>query len=269
MLTCRPPRFFDTGHIRKRGLTFVQMGEPVSQHQPMFNVPRVVLAVAALLVGVHVVLILLPAAWENWLTLTLAFIPARYAGFAEALPGGPIAAATSFLTHTLVHGDLAHLMFNAAWFVVFGGAVAMRIGAIRFLLFFAFCAVAGALTFLILNPGLMAPVVGASGAISGLMGGTMRFLFSALDHGGLWMLREAPQRVPLMSISQLLNDRRVLAVSGIFILMNVLAMFGFGGVAAGGVAWEAHLGGYFAGLLAFGFFEPKPKVRSLDKQVLH
>jgi len=51
--------------------------------------------------------------------------------------------------------------------------------------------------------------------------------------------------------------------------MNLLAMFGFGGVVAGGIAWEAHLGGYFAGLFAFGFFEPKPKVRSLDKRVLH
>ncbi len=51
--------------------------------------------------------------------------------------------------------------------------------------------------------------------------------------------------------------------------MNVLAMFGFGGVAAGGVAWEAHLGGYFAGLFAFGFFEPEQKVHSLDKQALH
>jgi len=241
----------------------------VSQHQPMFNVPKVVLAIGALLVGVHLVLFVLPEVWREWLTVALAFIPARYAGFAGALPGGPIAAATSFLTHTLVHGDLAHLMFNAAWLVVFGGAVAMRIGAIRFLLFFAFCAAAGALTFLILNPGLMAPVVGASGAISGLMGGTMRFLFNAIDRGGLWMLRGAPQKVPLMSISQMLNDRRVLAVSGIFILMNILAVFGIGGVAAGGIAWEAHLGGYFAGLLAFGFFEPKPKVHSLDKQVLH
>jgi len=241
----------------------------VSQHEPMFNVPSVVVALAALLVGVHVVSQLLPTEWETWLTLTLAFIPARYAGFAEALPGGPIASVTSFLTHTLVHGDFLHLIFNAAWLGVFGGAVAIRIGAIRFVLFFAFCAVAGALTFLILNPGLMVPVVGASGAIAGLMGGTMRFLFSALDHGGLWLLREAPQRVPLMSISQMLNDRRVWAVSGIFILMNVLAMFGMGGLMAGGIAWEAHLGGYFAGLFAFGFFEPKPKVRSLDKQFLH
>lgn len=241
----------------------------MSRHPPMFNVPNVVVAVAALLVGVHVLSILLPTAWENWLTLSMAFIPARYSGFSEMLPGGPTASVTSFLTHTLVHGDITHLMFNAAWLVVFGGAVAIRIGANRFLLFFAFCAVAGALTFLILNPGLMAPVVGASGAISGLMGGTMRFLFSAIDHGGIWMLREAPQSVPLMSISQMLNDRRVLAVSGIFILMNVLAMFGFSGVMAGGVAWEAHLGGYFAGLFAFGFFEPKPKIHSPDNQVLH
>jgi membrane associated rhomboid family serine protease len=51
-------------------------------------------------------------------------------------------------------------------------------------------------------------------------------------------------------------DRRVLAVSGAFVVANILAVYGMGGVSAGGIAWEAHLGGYFAGLLSFGLFEP-------------
>ncbi len=56
------------------------------------------------------------------------------------LPGGDVAAVTSFLTHAFVHGDWVHLGLNAAWLVAFGGAVANRIGTVRFLLFFAFCA---------------------------------------------------------------------------------------------------------------------------------
>jgi membrane associated rhomboid family serine protease len=128
---------------------------------------------------------------------------------------------------------------------------------VRFLALSAFCAVAGAATFLAFNVGLLVPMVGASGAISGLMGATMRFLFTATDGGGLRALREDPENVPLMPLSRALTDRRVLVVTGAFILANILAVLGLGGVSAGGIAWEAHMGGYFAGLLAFGIFDNK------------
>jgi membrane associated rhomboid family serine protease len=225
----------------------------------MFNVPGSVLAVLGLLVGVHVLRSALPEVWDSWVTMALAFIPGRYDGYAEEIPGGLIASVTSFLTYAVVHGDLIHLTVNSAWLLAFGAAVAGRIGAVRFLLFSAFCAIAGALAFLILNPGLMAPMVGASGAVSGLMGGTMRFLFSALDGGGLRGLREDPQRVPLMPLGQALADRRVLLVTGAFLVANFLAAIGLGSIVVGGIAWEAHLGGYFAGLLSFGFFERTPR----------
>lgn len=237
----------------------------MSQHEPMFNVPRGVLVVIGLMAALHVLLSLLPTDWESRLMLALAFIPARYSGYAQAIPGGEIAGVTSFVTYALVHGDLFHLAINAAWLIAFGGAVENRIGTMRFLLFSAFCAVAGAMTFLAYNPGLMAPMVGASGAVSGLMGGTMRFLFGAIDRGGFRLLRESPREVPLMPLGQAIRDRRVLLVTGAFLLANLLAAFGLGGVSAGGIAWEAHVGGYFAGLLSFGFFEPSPRFRSPDR----
>jgi membrane associated rhomboid family serine protease len=229
----------------------------VSREEPIFNVPGSVLAVLAVLVAVHALLAVLPNDWSTWLLLALAFIPARYAGYAGALPGGDLTAVTSFLSYALVHGSLLHLGFNSAWLVAFGGAVAKRVGAARFLALSAFCAVAGAATFLAFNVGLLVPMVGASGAISGLMGATMRFLFTATDGGGLRALREDPKNVPLMPLLPALTDRRVLVVTGAFILANILAVLGLGGVSAGGIAWEAHMGGYFAGLLAFGVFDNK------------
>jgi len=229
----------------------------VSRDEPMFNVPGSVLAVLALLVAEHALLANLPNEWSTWLLLALAFIPARYSGYASALPGGDLAAVTSFLSYAVVHGSILHLGFNSAWLVAFGGAVAKRVGAAQFLLFSAFCAVAGAATFLALNINLMMPMVGASGAISGLMGGTMRFLFSATDGGGLRALREDPESVPLMPLARSVTDPRVLVVTGTFILANILAVLGLGGVSTGGIAWEAHMGGYFAGLLAFGIFDRK------------
>lgn len=241
----------------------------MNRHEPMFNVPGSVLAVLALMTAVHVLRLGLSEDWDTWVTLSLAFIPARYSGFADQLPGGSIAEVTSFLTHTLVHGDWVHLGLNAAWLVAFGGAVANRVGTVRFLLLFAFCAICGAATFLAFNPGLMAPMVGASGAISGLMGATMRFLFTAIDSGGLTALREEPRSVPLMPLATALTDRRVVLVTVVFLAANVLAVLGIGSVGLSGIAWEAHIGGYFAGLLFFGFFDAPQTDDSSGRTILH
>jgi len=240
----------------------------VERHEPMFNVPGSVVAVLGVLLGVHVLLSSLPEAWNTWLTLALAFIPARYSGDVVGIPGGSITDLTSFLTYALVHGSLFHLAINAAWMLAFGGAVANRIGGARFVVFSAVCAVAGAFAFLFFNFGLWAPMVGASGAVSGLMGGTMRFLFSALDTEGVRGLRESPRLVPLMPLGQALSDQRVLLVTGAFILANFLGVLGLGGVSAGGIAWEAHLGGYCAGFLLFGFLEPPPTAHSPDGSMM-
>ena len=231
----------------------------MSRHEPMFNVPGSVLAVLGAMVAVHLVRLGLSQDWDMWLTLALAFIPARYSGFAAELRGGDVAAVTSFLTHTLVHGDWLHLGLNAAWLVAFGGAIANRVGTVRFLALFALCAAVGAATFLIFNQGQMVPMVGASGAISGLMGATMRFLFTAVDGRGLAALREDPRSAPLMPLATALTDQRVVLVTIVFLLANILAVFGLGSVGTSGIAWEAHIGGYFAGLLTFGFFDaPQP-----------
>jgi membrane associated rhomboid family serine protease len=231
----------------------------VSRHEPMFNVPGSVLAVLGVLVGVHLLLAAMPETWATWWTVALAFIPARYDGYASSIPGGYVAEATSFLTYAAVHGSLFHLAINSAWLLAFGGVVAARTGPLRFFLFFVACAIGGAVAFLVLNPGLVAPMVGASGAVSGLMGATMRFLFTAIDTDGLRALREAPERVPLMPLGRALVDRRVLLVTGAFLFANLLAVMGLGGVTAGGIAWQAHLGGYFTGFLCFGFFERAPR----------
>lgn len=241
----------------------------MSRHEPMFNVQGSVLAVLGLMVAVHLVRLGLSADWDTWLTLALAFIPARYSGFADVLPGGSVASVTSFITHTLVHGDFVHLGLNAAWLVAFGGAVANRVGSVRFLLFFAFCAIAGAATFLVFHPGQMVPMVGASGAISGMMGATMRFLFTAVDGRGLAALREDPRSAPLMPLGTALTDKRVILVTAVFLVANILAVLGLGSVSESGIAWEAHIGGYFAGLLTFGFFDAAQTENSSDRANLH
>ncbi len=108
----------------------------MTHREPIFNVPGVLLWLLASFFVVHLVRWLLPDEQNAWLTAVLAFIPARVSGMAADLPGGRLAAVTSFVTHEFVHGDLAHLIINSAWLLAFGTPVARRTDALRFLAFF-------------------------------------------------------------------------------------------------------------------------------------
>jgi len=234
-----------------------------SARVPMFNLPTSILATVVLLVAVHVIRSLLPPEESLAVLLTLAFIPARYLASAPLLPGGTIADFTSFVTYMLVHANYVHLLVNLIWMLAFGSAIAKRLGGRGFFGFSIFCGVAAAATHLALHFGEMIPVVGASGAISGQMAGAIRFLFGPRSpaSGG----RIDVQNQPLTPIWQTLKDGRILLFLAIWAGINL--MFGLGYVNIDGagedIAWEAHLGGFAAGLLSFDFFDkmyarPKP-----------
>jgi len=231
------------------------------EREPIFNVPASVLVLLALLALVHAGLSLLPATQMTWTMLALAFIPARCTGLMADLPGGSIAAATSFLTYQVVHADLTHLLVNSAWLLAFGSAVAMRFGGARFVVFTALCGIAGAVAFLFLRWGEAVPVVGASGAVSGLMAASLRFLFGAVEHdrsdrGG------APQLMPL---ARTLVSRRILTIVAVWMVVNfIMAAATPATETSGGIAWQVHLGGFLFGLLACGAFErPNPAPQSV------
>jgi membrane associated rhomboid family serine protease len=231
----------------------------LSQRQPIFNVPGIVLALLAMFCAVHILLwVVLPTSEGEWLMLALAFIPARMGAMAGELPGGQTATYTSFVTHQFVHGNLAHLAINSAWLLAFGSPIARRTDALRFLAFFLICGIAGALLYLAVNGTDQVVVVGASGAISGLMGAALRFIFRGGALRGPAAI-DGMRRVPLMTLAEALQDRRMLAIVVGWTVLNVLLAQGAGAfVEAAGVAWEAHLGGFYAGLLLYGFFDRPP-----------
>ena len=227
----------------------------MAAREPIFNVPRSVTGVGALLIVVQIVRGLLPDELDLTLLLALAFIPARYSGAALELPGGYLTAVTSFVTYMVVHAGWVHLLVNLAWMLAFGSAVARRMGDGRFLVFSVLCGIAGALTHLVFHYGDMAPVVGASAAISGQMAGALRFIFSAKPQPG----EGAPDFIaaPRLSLSATLTDKRMIAFLVFWIALN--AFFGLSAVKIGGeqggIAWEAHIGGFLCGLLLFGAFD--------------
>jgi membrane associated rhomboid family serine protease len=236
----------------------------VQAKEPIFNVPGAVLAFIFVMAAAHIGRQLLPTQSNAEFLLTMAFIPTRYSGFAAEIPGGEIAKFTSFFTHIFIHADLTHLIVNSVWFLAFGSVVCRRLGAVRFLAFAICGGMAGAAAFLLVHPGLGATVIGASGAVATLMGGVMRFLFSAIDSGQGYLLRDDPASIPRMSLAKALTDRRIVLATAVFVVVNLLAIFGFGKFGeVGAIAWEAHLGGYFFGLFAFAIFDTALRKPSL------
>ncbi|MGD9868910.1 MAG: rhomboid family intramembrane serine protease [Hyphomicrobiales bacterium] len=224
--------------------------------QAMFNVPGAVIASLALMGAVHLLRSVLPSEQEEVLTLALAFIPGRYTGAAETLPGGELASITSFITYMFVHGDLTHLLVNGMWMLAFGSAIAKRVGGLRFLVFSAVCGIAGVLLHLVLHWGEMVPVVGASAAISGQMAGAVRFLFASPR--GFSSSPDLIRMVPLAGIGATLTNPRMILFLIVWAAINLV--FGLGYLqfddSGATIAWEAHIGGFAAGLLLLGIFDP-------------
>ena len=106
----------------------------------------------------------------------------------------------------------------------------------------------------------LAPVIGASASVSGCMGAALRFMFQP-DVPIVAALDATPSRSPsLQPLRFVLADRRALIFIAAWFATNLL--FGLGSVRMGigsePIAWQAHIGGFLAGLLLFGLFDPPP-----------
>jgi membrane associated rhomboid family serine protease len=231
--------------------------------EPIFNVPPVVTALVAVLGIIELAREwLLSQQTQVELLAWFAFIPARYEAVAIAerlYPGGLAADVWTFLSYALLHGSAMHYGLNAVWLLSFGTPVARRFGVPRFLAFLAVTAAAGAAAHLVTHIGDGAPMVGASAAISGCMAGAIRFVFQ--HEGPLGLLGRGSHesyRVAAAPLSRALRDRRIVGFVVVWFGLNLL--FGVGSVSILGegetVAWQAHVGGFVAGLFGFAVFDP-------------
>lgn len=233
------------------------------RREPAFNLPGVVLALGGVMVAVHVLrtMILSPQQGQEML-LYFAFWPIRYEPgllFSGQAPGGVAADIWTFVTYGFLHGGTAHIVFNLLWMAIFGSAVARRFGPSRFLLLSLLCTVAGAFTHLLTHAGETAPMIGASAAISGHMAASLRFVFQF--GGPLGVIRNqhpSAYFVPAVSLRDSFSNRQVLSFMAVWFGVNIV--FGLISIPLGGegssIAWEAHIGGFIAGLLLFPLLDP-------------
>jgi membrane associated rhomboid family serine protease len=234
-----------------------------SASEPMFNVPPALAVTIAVLASVQAIRdFILPESADLAVLTWFAFIPARFDPtplLHGAYPGGVAADVWTFVSYALLHGNWLHLGLNAVWLLAFGTPVARRFGATRFLGFFALAAAAGAVAHLVTHAGDPAPMVGASAAISGFMAAAIRFVFQPGGPLHAWRAPDgASHLVPAAPLVAAVRDPRIVAFLAIWFGLNLL--FGVAALPILGseqpVAWQAHLGGFLAGLLAFAAFDP-------------
>jgi membrane associated rhomboid family serine protease len=232
--------------------------------EPILTLPGALTAYVLLIAIIHLH-VLLPPEVENWTIDAFAFIPKRYDSTRLAIffPGGAGAKVWTFVTYSLLHANLSHIGFNVLWLLPFGSALARRFGAIRFFAFMAVTAAAGALAHLLTHEHAVAPMIGASASVSGAMAAAIRFAFVqgsflSFNRGDA----DAASRVPALSLMRALRNPRVLGFLAVWFAINII--FGVGSIAIGAdgtsVAWQAHIGGFFAGLMLFSLFDPVPRM---------
>jgi membrane associated rhomboid family serine protease len=158
------------------------------------------------------------------------------------------------ITSMFLHGSWMHLLGNCLFFWVFGNNVEDSMGHLRFVLFYLACGLAAAAAHVLLDPGSPVPTVGASGAISGIMGAYL-VLYPHVRVKMLIPIIIYPWIVHLRAWVVLVWWFAVQVLSGLPQLMSLRREV------SGGVAVWAHVGGFVAGVFLIRFFEDRELVR--------
>jgi membrane associated rhomboid family serine protease len=223
---------------------------PLRDLNPRHGTPLVtILLIAANAAAFFYQVSLGPQAGQQ-LVYTFGMVPARFE-WALAQPDVNLAAAVvPFFTSMFLHGGWLHLIGNMWFLWVFGDNIEDRMGHLRYLVFYILCGLGAGAAHLVFNLNSTLPAVGASGAVSGVLGAYL-VLF---PHARIITL------VPLVFVFFTARLPAVLLLGYWFLLQFLGGMAGLaqprGG---GGVAWWAHIGGFIFGVILVQAFVRRPR----------
>jgi len=205
---------------------------PLRDENPTVRLPYV----TVLLIAANVVLFVLQVAAPQGLASSVTrfgAVPYDIVHFRAAGEAGGFPPLLTLLTSMFLHGSLFHLLGNMLYLWIFGNNVEDRLGPFRFVLFYLGSGVAAALTHILAQPGSEIPMIGASGAIAGVLGA----------YAVLYPRARVRTFVFLIFYIDVISIPAAF-VLGLWFLAQILNV-GMGG----GVAWFAHIGGFLAGIL--------------------
>ncbi len=172
-----------------------------------------------------------------------ALIPGRLIS-GKTVDGNVIPAWATLFTSMFLHGSILHVAGNMLYLWIFGNNIEDAMGRIRFILFYFLCGVIAAYGHALTNPGSTVPMIGASGAVSGILGAYL-------------VLYPRAKVITLMAFGFYIRTIQLPAVFVLgfwFVLQFLSALMASSG-AGQGVAWYAHIGGFVAGIVLIGLFK--------------
>lgn len=206
-------------------------------HKPLLNLPPVTRFMLLVFLAVHILSdIFVDDQTQFWIFRSFGFVPGYYTG---GLPFGWEALAGPF-TFTFLHGGWTHILLNGFMMMAFGTGVERWMGGRRMLVFFMLCNLCAALAQFVFDPYSTAPVIGASGGLSGLFAAVLLMMQQQQGLGsgnrhGIWPF--------------------------IILWIVISVVFGLiGGPGGSSIAWAAHIGGFLAG---FVLYKPVMRTRFL------
>jgi membrane associated rhomboid family serine protease len=222
---------------------------PLRDENPVSATPVVTLALLGACVLVFLWQVSLGAADFNRIIFTLGVIPAVLFGHAQ-LPSefAMVPPAATVVTSMFLHAGWMHLAGNMLYLWIFGDNVEDRMGRARFLVFYLVCGVAAVFAQALPAPEARVPMVGASGAISGVLGAYLV----------LFPRARVLVLVPFGFILKVIRLPAVWVLGLWFAIQLVSSLMAPSG--EGGVAFRAHLGGFVAGLVLAGLFAPRRRL---------
>ena len=231
---------------------------PLHDDNPTTIKPIVTISFIITCVAVFFYQLSLPGSAERIFVYQFGAIPAVIFGedsisFKHAVIPAPL----SLISSMFLHGGWMHLIGNMLYLWVFANNIEDAMGHRRFIAFYTLCGVVAALSHAITAPGSPIPMVGASGAISGVLGAYL-------------LLYPRSSILVLVPIWVFIKVVRVPAalVLGFWFLIQILSGSASLSGGSGGVAWFAHIGGFIAGMVLIGFFK-RPRIRFFNPPRRH
>ena len=218
---------------------------PLRDTQPSYSTPLVTLALIVVNSVIFFRQVSLDEFSLNHLIAVYGMTPARF-------EWGQADQAMTLFTSMFLHGGWLHLLSNMWFLWIYGDNVEDILGRARYLLFYVLCGLAAAVTHLVFNYDSRVPTIGASGAISGVMGAYLvKFPHSrivTLIFFGLLFTVEVPAVL-------------ILAYWFLIQLFSGIGTVGYSNLQQGGVAWFAHVGGFLAGMILILVFPTRERYR--------
>ena len=217
---------------------------PLRDRNPSRTVPYVNYAIIALNVLVFFFELALGPHIEAFI-YQFGVVPTRVVGMVRAYEFSP-AEFISFLSSMFLHGGWLHLLGNMLFLYVFGDNIEDRLGHVRYAFFYVLSGIAAAMTQVAFAAGSQVPMVGASGAIAGVLGAYIV----------LYPTAKVLTLIPIFFFFQLVELPAFLFLGLWFLLQFISGFMSLGvGADAGGVAWWAHIGGFLCGITLLPFLK--------------